>query len=195
MKTDESILLSNLKNGDHAAFEKLFEQYSDRLYQFSLKYLKSKEIAEDIVQEVFLKVWRNREIMRIDSSLQAYLFKITLNAVRKYFNDLTKTNECKHDLLLDLSKNRKNLDEFPDYQNLLDKLQSFIDNMPERRRVAFVKKKVEGKSLKEISAEMEITTKAVEYHITEAMKYLKSQFEELKIQGLIFFHLFLPDPL
>jgi len=192
MKPEESILLSNLKNGDHAAFEKLFEQYSDRLYQFSMKYLKSKEIAEDVVQEVFMKVWRNREIMRIDSSLQSYLFKITLNAVRKHFNDLTKTNECKHDLLIDLSENGKTLDEFPDYQNLVDKLQSFIDNMPERRRAAFVKKKVEGKSLKEISTEMEITTKAVEYHITEAMKYLKSQFEELKIQGLIFFHLFLP---
>ena len=59
MRTDESKLLSNLKIGDHTAFEMLFDQYADRLYQFSLKYLKSKEIAEDVVQEVFMTVWRN----------------------------------------------------------------------------------------------------------------------------------------
>ncbi|WP_163718574.1 RNA polymerase sigma factor [Mangrovibacterium lignilyticum] len=192
MRTDESKLLSNLKLGDHTAFEMLFDQYADRLYQFSLKYLKSKEIAEDVVQEVFMKVWRNREIMRIHSSLQAYLFQITLNAIRKYFNEQAKTNDCKHELLVELSENATTVEEFADYQNLLDKLKFFIDNMPEKRKAAFVKKKIEGKSLKEISEEMKITTKAVEYHITEAMKYLKSQFEELKIQGLIFFHLFLP---
>ena len=94
-------------------------------------------------------------------SLRAYLFQITLNAVRKHFNEQAKTNECKHELLVELSENATTLDEFADYQNLLDKLEFLIDNMPEKRRAAFVKKKIEGKSLKEISEEMKITTNRI----------------------------------
>jgi RNA polymerase sigma-70 factor (ECF subfamily) len=63
--------------------------------------------------------------------------------------------------------------------------------MPEKRRQVFIRKKLEEKSLKEIAAELDITVKTVEYHITEAMKFLKSEFEKLQVKGLIFFYLFL----
>ena len=187
----DSIQLSKLKNGDHDAFKMVFEQYCERLFQFSYSYLKSREAAEDIVQEVFIKIWRNRNGIRTDASFQSYLFKITLNTVREYFNKLTKSNELKHELVLGLTDNSQNMDDVLDYQILLDKLEGFIENMPNKRKEAFVKKKIEGKSLKEIASEMGITTKAVEYHITEAMKFLKTEFEGLKINGLIFYHLFL----
>jgi RNA polymerase sigma-70 factor (ECF subfamily) len=191
MVSFDSILLNKLKRGDHNAFEKIFEQYSEQLYQFSFSYLKSKEASEDIVQEVFIKVWNNRKQIKTNTSFQSYLFTITLNAVRKHFNKLAKSNELKHDLLIGFSGKREEFDEFSDYQSLLDKLEDLINQMPQKRKEAFIKKKIEGKSLKEISEEMSITTKAVEYHITEAMNFLRSRFEELKLQGLIFYHLFL----
>ena len=74
---------------------------------------------------------------------------------------------------------------------MLDKLEELIKQMPEKRREVFIKKKIEEKSLKEISEELNITTKTVEYHITEAMRFLKSEFEKLQVQGLIVFHLFI----
>lgn len=187
----ESRLLKELKKGEHAAFEVLFERYSKPLYQFSLSYLKSKEAAEDIVQEAFLKIWNNRKEIKTDTSFQAYLFTIALNAVRKYFNKLSRVNELKHDLLIDFSGKKPEFDERSDYQALLDKLDELIRQMPEKRREVFIKKKIEEKSLKEISEELHITTKTVEYHITEAMKFLKEEFEKLQIRGLVFFHLFI----
>jgi RNA polymerase sigma-70 factor (ECF subfamily) len=54
-----------------------------------------------------------------------------------------------------------------------------------------LKKKIEGKSLKEIAEELNITAKTVEYHITEAMKFLKQEFEKLRIEGMVFFYLFI----
>ena len=191
MKPIEPFILKKFKNGDHAAFEIIFEQYSKPLFQFSLSYLKSEEAAEDIVQEVFFKIWNNRSGIKTDTSFQSYLFTITLNAVRKYFNQLSRLNELKHQILFDSSGLNPDFDDRTDYQSMLDKLDELIHQMPEKRREVFIKKKIEEKSLKEISEELGITTKTVEYHITEAMRFLKSEFEKLQIKGFIFFHLFI----
>lgn len=185
--------LEELKKGNHSAFEEIFERYSKPLFKFSLSYLKSEEAAEDIVQEVFIKIWNNRKELKTDASFQSYLFTIALNAVRKYFNQLSRKNELKHDILLDLSRQKADFDDRSDYQAMIDKLEELINLMPEKRKEVFIKKKIEEKSLKEISEELNITTKTVEYHITEAMKFLKKEFEKLQIQGLVFFHLFIPN--
>ncbi|OFX51941.1 MAG: hypothetical protein A2066_09515 [Bacteroidetes bacterium GWB2_41_8] len=187
----ESKTLKELKNGNHTAFEEIFNRYSKQLYLFALSYLKSEVSAEDIVQEVFIKIWNNRMAIKTDTSFQSYLFTITLNSVRKYFNQLSRLNELKHDILFDSSGFKADFDDRSEYQFMLDKLDEFISLMPEKRREVFIKKKIEEKTLKEISEELSITTKTVEYHITEAMRFLKSEFEKLHIQGLIFFSLFI----
>jgi len=186
----DSKILKEFKKGDHSAFEKIFERYSKQLFQFSLSYLKSEEVAEDIVQEVFIKIWNSRSEIRTDTSFQAYLFTITLNSVRKYFNQQSRLNEVKHDILFESSGFKSDFDDNSNYQFMLDKLEVLISVMPEKRREVFIKKKLEGKSLKEISDELGITPKTVEYHITEAMRFLRSEFEKLQVKGMIFFYLF-----
>jgi RNA polymerase sigma-70 factor (family 1) len=186
----DSELIIGLKKDNHNSFQKLFELYSKPLFQFSLSYLKSKEDAEGVVQEVFIKIWNKRKELKTDTSFQSYLFTIALNTIRKQFNNQSRLNEIKHDILIDFSKNRSEFDDKDDYQLLLDKLDDLIQQMPEKRRQVFVRKKIDGKSLNEIAKELEITTKTVEYHITEAMKFLKREFEKLQVKGLIFFHLF-----
>lgn len=191
MRPIETELLSDLKKGDHSSFEKIFDLYSKPMYRFSLSYLKSKEAAEDVVQEVFMKIWINREGIKKDASFHSYLFTIALNAIRKQFNLLSAVNEVKHDLLLELSSRKQDFDERANYQDLLNKLHEFIDRMPEKRKQVFIRKKFEDKSLKLIAEELQIDPKTVEYHITEAMKFLKKEFEKLNLKGMIFFQLFI----
>ena len=176
---NEFKLISGLKRGNHASFKKLFERYSKPIYQFSFNYLKSKEAAEDIVQEVFIKIWNNRKKLRTDSSFQSYLFTIALNVIRKHFNNLSRRNKIKHDILINFSNSIVDFDDRLDYQILLNKLDDLISKMPETRKQVFIKKKIEEKTLKEVAEEFDITTKTVEYHITKAMKFLKSEFEKL----------------
>lgn len=187
----ESELIIGLKKDNHDSFQKIFERYNIPLFKFSLSYLKSKEAAEDVVQEVFITIWKNRKELKTDTSFKSYLFTIALNVIRKQFNKLAKLRECQHDILINLSIHKSDFDDNPDYQTLLNKLDEFISRMPEKRKQVFIKKKIEEKSLKEISQELLITTKTVEYHITEAMKFLKLEFEKLHIHGIIFFHLFI----
>jgi len=186
----DSELVRGLKKDNHNSFQKLFELYSTPLFQFSISYLKSKEDAEGVVQEVFIKVWNKRKELRTDTSFKSYLFTIALNTIRKQFNNQSRQNEVKHDILADFSKNKTTFDDRDDYQELMDKLEELIEKMPEKRRQVFIKKKLEEKSLKEIAQELDITSKTVEYHITEAMKFLKQEFEKLQVKGMIFFHLF-----
>jgi len=191
MKPKETELLSELKRGNHTSFEKIFELYSKPLYRFSLNYLKSKEAAEDVVQEVFIKIWDNRKEIKRDTSFQSFLFTIALNSVRRHFNRLSRLNDIKHDILLDFAASETGFDDRPGYQELLDKLHDYIERMPEKQKEVFIRKKLEEKSIKEIAEELAITPKTVEYHITGAMKFLKAEFKKLKVNGIVFFHLFI----
>lgn len=186
----ETTLLKGLKNGDHSSFHQLFNQYSQPLFRFSLGYLKSTEAAEDVVQEAFLKIWNKRKDIDTAKSFQSYLFTIALNVVRKHFNKLAGVNQLKHDILAFLSENPERFDTQDDYGELVEMLESLINQMPEKRREIFCAKKLEGKSQKEIAEAFNISTKTVEYHITEAMHFLKKEFEKLQIKGMVFFHLF-----
>lgn len=186
----ESRLLNGLKKSDHDCFRKLFEQYSKPLYRFSLSYLKSNEAAEDVVQEVFIKIWDKRKDIDTSKSFQSYLFTIGLNSVRKYFNKLAEAYQLKHDIISSFSENPAKLDEQDDFEDYLRQLDTLINRMPEKRKEIFIGKKLEGKSQKELAEAFGITTKTVEYHITEAMKFLKEEFGKFRMGGMLFFSLF-----
>ncbi len=189
MTNTDTDLIKGVRKENHDSFQLLFDRYSKILFQFSLSYLKSREAAEEVVQEVFVKIWENRNKLKTDTSFKSYLFTIALNVIRKQFIKHSKKSKFEHDVLLEFSKNEAEFDDNPDYHMLLDKLNEFIQLMPEKRRQVFIKKKIEGKSLKEISEELSVTTKTVEYHITEGMKFLKKKFEKYKLDGMIFFFL------
>jgi len=84
----ENILIRRIAKGDAYAFEEIYKKYNKKIYSFSLRYLKNKEDAEGVVQEVFLSFWQNSKRMRKDSNLNAYLFTLTFNAIRKKFRKL-----------------------------------------------------------------------------------------------------------
>lgn len=183
-------MLTRVKMGDHIAFKLLYDHYSTQLYNFALTYLKSKDLAADIVQEVFVKIWEKRAKINTDKSFRSYLFTITLNAVRKHFNLLAQKQEMNHEILFDLTEVKDTFDDRSDYHDLVEKLEALIELMPEKRKTVFIRKKIDGKSQKEIASELQITEKTVEYHLSEANQFLKAEFQKLKDKGLVFLYLF-----
>ena len=173
------------------AFEGLFEQFSQKLYRFSYSYLKSESESEDVVQEVFLKIWENRASLKTGTSFQSYLFTIAFNSIRKSFNKKAKQDQFRTDLFDFLSVDNLSLENHQDYEVLLSKLDLLIDQMPARRKEIFMKRKKEGKSVRDIAANMNISPKTVENQITEAMNYLKNEFNKDRITGMLFFYIFL----
>ena len=183
--------VKNLRDGNVKAFDDLFNKYSPKLYNFSLKYLKSAEEAEEIVQEVFYYIWEKREGLKPDQSFNSYIFTIAYNIIRKYFNKKAKENAYKDEAIYSLLKDENSLDRIIDYKSLLGKVESVIDRMPDKRREVFIKRKYEELPVKQIAKDLGISPNTVENHLASAQKYLLEEMKKEKLAGMLFFVLFL----
>ncbi|MCY1719404.1 sigma-70 family RNA polymerase sigma factor [Prolixibacteraceae bacterium Z1-6] len=186
-KTKESdiLLIKGLNEGKHSSFKELYEKYSPQLYCFSYNLLKSKDAAEDIVQETFIKIWNRKSFIKTTGSFNSLLKTIALNLIRHSYNNLSKEKELKDELLVALTRNSEKFSLDDSYEDLLKKLEELIEKMPDERRFIFCKKKLEGEKAKDIAHELNISVKAVEYHITKAMKYLREEFKSMGISGIV----------
>ncbi len=185
------LTVKNLKQGDVKAFDELFNKYSPRLYNFALKYLKSEEEAEDIIQEVFLYIWDKHKRLIPDSSFNGYLFTIAHNIIKKHFIKKSKNNALRDDLICEMQKQDNNLDQIIDYKFFLEKVEAFINTLPDRRKEIFIKRKYYGLSIKEIARELGISPNTVENQLAAAQKQIMTALQKEKLAGLLFFTLFI----
>lgn len=183
--------VKSLKEGDVKAFDALFIKYSQRLFNFSLKYLKSAEEAEEVVQEVFLYIWDKREGLKPDNSFNAYIFTIAQNIIKKYFLKKARNNAFKDDLILQKLIQENNLDQEIDYKFLLEKVESIINSLPDRRKEIFIKRKYYELSVKQIADELGISPNTVENQLASAQKQIRTELQKDKLAGLLFFMLFI----
>lgn len=186
----------SLQRGSATAFAKIFESYSPKLYRFAFSYLKNEGEAEDVVQEVFLKIWQNRSSLKSENSFHSYLFTIAFNAIRKNFNKKALRQKFQVGVFEELINENSALEDHRNFEALLEKLNRLIEDMPPRRKEIFLKRKLEGKSIHVIASEMAISIKTVENQITEAMNFLRISFLNEKTTGdmLLFTLIFLKNP-
>jgi len=188
---NEAVLVQKLRDGDPFAFEKIFSHYSKRLYQFSFSYLKSDADAEDVVEEVFFKLWQNRKSLKTETSFQSYLFTITLNFIKRHFNKKARSDQYKRDILIGFASGNNHSDSSVVYHDLLEKLELLINQLPEKRKQIFIERKQNEKPVKQIAEEMGISPKTVENQLTHALHFLKAEFEKENFGGMLFFYLFI----
>lgn len=187
----EKTYLSALKKGDVKAFDKLFANYGKRLYHFAYGYLKSREEAEEVVQEVFLRIWKTRKDLKPELSFKAYLFKIAYNYILELFKHVNRQQAYKHQILSETVDFTNDLNERLNYQLLLEKVDKIIDKLPERQKEIIIKRKKEGLPVKQIAAQLNIKPKTVENHLTEALKKLRTGLGKEDVSAMLFFCLFL----
>lgn len=178
---DKSLILA-LKNSDEGAFTSLYHTYCDKVYRFCHLYYTNESTAEEIVQEVFIKLWDIRSYINENENLEGLLFIITRNLVfsntRKHFNEAFYKISilAAYDQAYDIEEEL----HAKDLKVYIDRL---IDELPPRQKEVFCMSRYEQLSYKEIAEKLDITPKTVERHINEALKYLK--------KNIYFLHLFL----
>lgn len=170
-------LLNRLREGDENAFADLYKDQWERLFVIACRKLRDPYEAEEVVQEIFLDVWKRREILDIKTSIHAYLA-----AAVKYriINRLAERNRK-----IRLQNELRTTDEdnstisWLQFEELQDELMKTVETLPEKCRLVFTMSRREGLSRKEISARLGIAEKTVEAHLTRALRSLRSMLQSL----------------
>lgn len=173
-------LVLRIRRGDEYAFEMLFNKYYSRLCVFANTYLNSLDLSRDVVQDVFIKIWDNKENFYIKQSLKAYLYQSVRN---QSLNSIQKTKR-KEKLERNLQKHHEAQEtaKEPDIsvlttEELTEKVWKLVDNLPERRREIFVLYRKHGLSYKEIAEVMGIARKTVENQMGKSLQYLREKLD------------------
>lgn len=187
---DLQLLFKLVSKGDTRAFKELFEAYRDRLYVAAYKVAKSEDVAEDIVQEIFTRIWENRlHLPEIDNP-SAYIFTI---AYHESFRYLKKTSADRK--LYESLKNRiKMIDnkteewmEVAETQRIIDQM---IDALPPQRQLIYKLSREGGLSYKEIAGQLHLSSLTVKKHLQLALRNIRTGLSKIKslLVLLLFIH-------
>jgi RNA polymerase sigma-70 factor, ECF subfamily len=176
----EQELIAALREGDKDSFAIIYKKYYGKVYDFSCLYLTSKREIEDVVQEVFLKLWNVRTFLKENEKLESYLFIITRNFIfnqfRKSFNEnayrVTVINGASEAYDIENNIEAKDLQEY---------IKNLVTELSPRQQEIFRLSREEHLTYNEIALRLGISEKTVERHINEALKFLRQNIRLLLI--------------
>jgi RNA polymerase sigma-70 factor (family 1) len=187
---DDKLIIKNLKEGDILSFDIIYKKYNKKVYYFALSYLRNREDAEDVVQEVFMNLWKYHDQINEYYVFSKYLFKITYNSTckkfRKQASDKKQLEEVVRNFIIE--DNSTNIDI--EYNNLLETANSFIEKLPSRQKSIFLLSVNEQLTNEEIAQKLNISKKTVENYLATAKTSLKKSLSDGRLLTVLFFYFF-----
>jgi RNA polymerase sigma-70 factor (ECF subfamily) len=166
--------IKKLANGDHGAFDLLFTRYYPIVKSFLAGFIKDEDQVSDMAQDVFFKIWINREAISQVLSFKAYLFRVARNMVYDYYEHNTIKEKYDHKQQEEVGTLYSDLIEEELYAQELSLLIDIsVGKMPPQRRRIFIMSRKEGFSNDEIAEQLKISKRTVENHITQALQDLR----------------------
>lgn len=170
----QELLIIRLADGDNAAFDELYHLYSKPVY-LRLRFLvKDADVADELLQELFMRVWTYRANLDPQKSFRAYLFTIAQNLVYNYFRKLASDQALIRNLILNQVDYYLSGDELLEIKEAGQLLQKAIDQLSPQRRQVFQLCKLEGKSYEETGKIMGISIATVNSHMTQSLQSIRS---------------------
>ncbi len=184
----ESYYLNGLKRGDSIAFKKMFDNYYKILVAVSYKILLDRELAESVVQDVFVNLWSNRETAIINS-LKGYL---VVSVKNRSLNEIKRAKRfVSYNTLQPYQLPNDDFDVQSDV-DAIEHIMNSINELPEQRRKIFRMNRLDGLKYAEIASELNLSIKTVEAQMSSALKYMRerlSVYKDLVTVSLLFFAL------
>jgi RNA polymerase sigma-70 factor (family 1) len=172
-------LITLINKGHTNAFAKFYTSYFQKLLLASDNYVKDVFVAEEIVQDTFLKVWENPDSLQSIKSVKSYLYKSVINSSINYIN--RKKNIEQHHVKIADELTEEALSDLDDEQELIVILNREIEKLPTQCRKVFKLSRFDGFKYKEIAGLLGISEKTVENHISNALKVLRGAMLNQKI--------------
>ncbi len=176
--TSESLLVAELKKGNEKAFIQLYDTYIDVIYAYSLKLLKSEAYAEEVLQDVFMKVWQKRETLDVSRSFKSYLYTIARNKCFDFLQKAANDKKLKEAIFYQSQKSFSASDLKlieSDFERI--KKEAY-DTLPPKRREIFELSRQEGLTYDEIAERLGISTSTVKTQMNKALESMRTFFHE-----------------
>lgn len=194
MTDDEKYLFDKLRKGDEAAFKVIYNKYVPRLYYFVQEYIPHSDITENIIQDTLMTLWDKKETLADDTNLAAYLFTVAKNNCLYKLRDLKYSKKLYDSTALGTLELKANLDALVSldtssltFQEIKHIIDNTLEQLPAQCRVVFQLSRFEDKKYKEIAEELNISVKAVEGHISKALKIFRISLKDyLPLMAFLF---------
>jgi RNA polymerase sigma-70 factor, ECF subfamily len=169
-------LLARLKKGDILAYDQIYHRYCHKLYSFVYRILKDEADTEDIVQEVFIKIWEFREKLDDGKLLNSFIFTIAYNnSISLIRKKISSSKYCEY--LRNISVSQDNSFSEIEINELNRQIEKLIESLPERQKRVYLSHREKGLTYPEIAREMGISKNTVENHMVKTLKYLRQNLK------------------
>ena len=176
-------LLTYLKEGQESALASIYKRYWNKLYISAHAVLKDSQACEDIIQEIFLKLWLNREVLQIEVSLQSYLSASVRYAVYRQI----KSGRVREDIFDHIYERIQAGSDYEtiEYKELSLQINALVNRLPDKCRTIYKLSREQYLSHKQIAAQLNISTKTVENHMTKALSFLRMSLSQILTAELL----------
>lgn len=177
-----------IKGLDKAEYETLFHAHYAHLCAYAFQFVDDGDAAEEVVQEVFFKLWIKRDEIQFESSIKAYLFRSVRNTSLNLLSHLKVRDQYKQINEQDRQLQEQSAGDVLNLRELDQKIRNCIEQLPEQRRKIFIMSRYDGLKYKEIAEQLELSQKTIENQMGKALQFLRTELAEYLPLILLFFH-------
>lgn len=179
--------IAEIKKGDPVAFQAIYDQYHAKLFVYFLKRTRAKEVAKDLTQQAFIKLWQSKHTLTEAYTFDTQIFTIASSIYIDHLRKLAVERKYHHELEDNLSERSTLIwQSHSDYESS-DYIDAVSEELPPVRKNVFMMKIVKGYSNKEIAEQLSVSIKTVEDHYSKALKHVRSLVSLLLILRCLFF--------
>ncbi|MEE1946434.1 RNA polymerase sigma-70 factor [Pedobacter sp. KR3-3] len=175
---DEGVLLRSLRDGNELAFDQLYRLYSYQIYTNILRMVKDPDVAQELLQDVFLKVWERRSFIDPQKSFKAYLYQIARSRVFDFFRHEKIARKVESYLSGIHTELHTDLEDQLQYKETRERYDHAVSMLPEQRQKIYILCKIEGKSYSEVSNLLRISSSTIQDHMVKANKFIRAHLGE-----------------
>jgi RNA polymerase sigma-70 factor (ECF subfamily) len=177
---DERACIREIKKGSKEAFEALYRFYYPRLCQFAFRYVPAKQVAEDLVHNVFYKVWMNRENLKPQGAIKSYLYTAVRNQALNHLEKGKIRQQADDEAIIQLESTATGPSEELSNKELKKAITEALEQIPERRRHIFLMHREDELTYREIAEMLDISVKTVETQMSRSLKFLREKLAEFR---------------
>jgi len=174
----DSEIIRRIRQGDTGQFESLFRSSYVSLVRYARTLIKDHDTAEEIVQDLFFRIWKDRERLQIESSLNGYLYRAVHNRCLHYINHIKVVEKYAREIAFNETENNETPGDILNYRDLQAKIAGILERLPEKCGKIFCMSRFEGLKYSEIAHKLSISVKTVEANMGRALKEFRKALAE-----------------